>query len=77
LQRRALGLRNAFQIQESLTNTSFVTVDQFIGGRIDTLHTRNKDEVARARANAPGVAPSATVTAPGGVSVLTPLGDDD
>src|SRR5436190_19932790 len=57
LQRRTLRLGNEFQIQKSLTNTILVTFYQFIGRRIDALHTRNKDEIARTRADAPGIAP--------------------
>ena len=55
----ALRLGNEFQIQESLTNARLVSIDQFIGGRIDALHPGNKNKVAGPRANAPGIGPSA------------------
>src|ERR1700722_14102036 len=56
---RTLRFGNEFQIQESLTNARLVTFHQFVGGRIDALHAGNKNEVARTRADTPGVGPAA------------------
>jgi hypothetical protein len=53
----ALRLGNEFQIQESLTNARLVSIDQFIGGRIDALHPGNKNKIAGTRTNAPGIGP--------------------
>jgi hypothetical protein len=55
-------LGNELYIQESLPNASLVTIDQFIGDRIDSLHPCDKDQVTRTGANTPGIASGANCT---------------
>jgi hypothetical protein len=52
-------LSDEFQVQERLPDSRFVANHQFVCCRIETLHPGDEDEVAGARANAPGVATGA------------------
>src|SRR5882724_5202357 len=52
-QRRSFGFGNHLHIEESLTNASLVTLDLQVRFRIDTAHSGDEDEIARARAKTP------------------------
>src|SRR5262249_32981100 len=72
LQARALRLRNQPDIEESLANSGVGILHQCVGRRIDALHAGDKDEVTGPGAETPG---TSALMAPGGLSVLTPLGE--
>src|SRR5437016_11028352 len=53
-QARAVRFGYQLHIQKRLPDSRLITLDQRVGLGIDTAHTGDEDEIARARANIPG-----------------------
>lgn len=51
---RPFGFRNQLHVQKSLSNASFIAVDELVAGRVDAAHARDVNEITGARAEAPG-----------------------
>jgi len=51
---RAFRFGHQLHIQKRLPDSCLITLDQRVGLGVDTAHTGNEDEIARARANIPG-----------------------
>ena len=53
MQARVFRFGDQLHVQKRLPDSRLFALDQRIGLRVDTAHTRNEDEIARARANIP------------------------